>query len=260
MGMLRRFAARALSHGKDLLFRKERSGFAPFCKLFDGQIGLEIGGPSAVFRARDILPVYSVAARIDGVNFATNTLWQTNIREGMGYRYTRARVGRQYVCEASNLDRIADATYDFVLASHCLEHSANPIRCVREWLRVLKPGAPLLLLLPDQRFTFDHRRPVTAFEHLLDDYRENKGEDDMTHLDEILALHDLARDAGAGDAENFRERSLRNFANRGLHQHVFNAQLIERLLGYFGVQQIYADVAPPHHLIALGLKAANVSP
>jgi len=54
----------------------------------------------------------------------------------------------------------------------------------------------------------------------------------MTHLDEILALHDLALDPAAGDIEQFRLRSLDNFNNRTLHHHVFDFPLIKRMLEY----------------------------
>ncbi len=257
MGKLRQLVGKSLSYGKNLLRRRELPGFRAFHDLFADKIGLEIGGPSSVFRPRDILPVYACAARVDGVNFASTTLWEGEIREGMTYRYAHRRVGRQYVGEGSQLDRIADGTYDFVLSSHSLEHSANPIKCVAEWIRVLKPGGAMLLILPDARFTFDHRRPVASFEHLMGDFRDGKGEDDLTHLDEILALHDLDRDPGALGAENFRARSLRNRENRALHQHVFDASLVEQILHHFGIRPLYADTAPPFHLIALGTTAAN---
>jgi SAM-dependent methyltransferase len=242
---------------KGLLVSQERPAFRAFHGLFADKIGLEIGGPSSVFRSRGILPVYPWAARVDGINFATTTLWEGEIREGMTYRYAGRRVGRQYVGEASHLGQIADGTYDFVLSSHSLEHSANPVKCLAEWIRVLRPGGAMLLILPDARFTFDHRRPVTSFEHLLDDYRSDKGEDDLTHLDEILALHDLARDPGALGAESFRARSLRNFENRALHQHVFDAALVEQLLHHFGIRPLYTDAAPPFHIISLATTAGS---
>ena len=198
------------------------------------------------------MPIYPLAARIDGVNFATSTLWEAKIDEASGYRYAEGHVGQQFVCEASNLEKIVDRSYDFVLSSHSLEHSANPLKCVAEWVRVLRPGGAVLLVLPDARLTFDHRRPVTSFQHLLDDYRNGTGEDDFTHLKEILALHDLSRDPQAHGAEDFRARSLRNIENRALHQHVFDAASLQELFRHFHIKPLYADEAPPFHVIALG--------
>lgn len=251
---------RSATAKKEALVGRERLGFLRFRHLFRNKTGLEVGGPSAIFRDRDFLPVYPLARRIDGVNFATSTMWEGEIREGEHYRYADGRVGRQFVCEASALTPIADQSYDFVLSSHSLEHSANPLKCLDEWKRVLKPGGTLLLVLPDARQTFDHRRPLATFEHLLDDYSKNTGEDDLTHLDEILSLHDVSRDAGVGSMEEFRERALKNPENRGLHQHVFDSPLIERMLRHCNLRRRYVDVAPPFHLIALATKSRRERP
>ncbi|MDB9527668.1 class I SAM-dependent methyltransferase [Oscillatoria sp. CS-180] len=38
----------------------------------------------------------------------------------------------------------ADETFDAVIFAHVLEHMANPVETLREMVRVLKPGAPLI--------------------------------------------------------------------------------------------------------------------
>jgi len=248
----------ALSESKDLFWGKERFAFFRQAGLFLGKVGLEIGGPSVIFQSKERLPVYTRAARIDGVNFASSTLWDPDIHEGNNYyRYAEDKVGHQFVLEASNLERIANNSYDFVLSSHSLEHSANPLQCLAEWVRVLKPGGALVLVLPDSRFTFDHRRPTTSFQHLLDDYCNSTGEDDLTHLEEILSLHDRTLDPAAGTPEQFRSRSLHNLQNRALHQHVFDSRLVARCFRHLGISLLYEDVAPPHHLIALGVASRS---
>ena len=98
----------------------------------------------------------------------------------------------------------------------------------------------MILVLPNKRTNFDHKRPITEFGHVLDDINFNKIEDDLTHLDEILALHDLSMDPSAGTLENFRERSLKNFNNRTLHHHVFDLDLINKMLEYAGFEIIDA--------------------
>ena len=40
-----------------------------------------------------------------------------------------------------------DSTFDLVMSAHVLEHLANPAIAVAEMLRVLKPGATLLLIV-----------------------------------------------------------------------------------------------------------------
>ena len=66
-------------------------------------------------------------------------------------------------------------------------------------------------------------------------------EHDLTHLDEILQLHDLTRDHAAGGFENFKARSLDNFYNRGLHHHIFDAHLMAQLFGYFNIDLLHTS-------------------
>jgi SAM-dependent methyltransferase len=204
-----------------------------------GKSGLEIGGPSALFG--DVLPVYRVVNSLDGVNFSNSTMWEGEIVAGGRFEFERGRAGRQFIAEATALPQIESGRYEFVLSSNCLEHVANPMKALREWLRVLQPGGVLLLVLPNQMANFDHRRPVTLFEHLLDDERRDVGEDDLTHLDEVLALHDLARDPWAGGRENFERRSRENLVHRGLHHHVFDLPLIERMAAHVGLEPVRQD-------------------
>lgn len=213
--------------------------------------GIEIGGPSTLFKT--MLPIYQVVESLDGVNFADNTLWEGSIQKGRTFNYIKDKTGFQFVSDATNLDQINSLTYDFLLSSNCLEHIANPLKAIEEWSRVLKNGGIMLLVLPKKESNFDHNRPVTTFEHLLDDYDNDITEHDLTHLDEILALHDLSMDPPAGNIEQFRLRSLDNFNNRTLHHHVFDISLMTKILEYFGFEIIKTGTSQTDHR-ALGLK------
>jgi len=100
-----------------------------------GKYGLEIGGPSGIFCSGHLIPVYSLCRGIDTCNFSAQTIWSepTNLLK------FGPRPGKQFVAEASDLSMVPDETYDFVLASHVLEHIANPLRALQEWKRVLNP-------------------------------------------------------------------------------------------------------------------------
>src|ERR1700722_5833576 len=226
-------------------YTQERAAFA-------GKTGIEFGGPSSIFAARGIFPVYPLAARIDNCNFDYQTLWEGRISPQGGFHFdTQREPGQQFVAEATDLHFLPDGGYDFVLSSHMLEHSANPLRALREWLRLLKPGGTLFLVLPHREGTFDHRRPVTPLKHLVEDFERQIGEDDLTHLPEILELHDLRRDPEAGGFAAFKARSERNRENRGLHHHVFDTRLAVELLDHLGVQIRAVESTFPFHIATL---------
>jgi SAM-dependent methyltransferase len=206
--------------------------------LFTGQHGLEIGGPSGIFKPRGFIPLYNVIEGLDGCNFSNKTIWEGAIEAGETYNYHENKKGYQYISEASDLGQVPASKYDFLISSHCLEHVANPLKAVSEWLRVLKKDGIMLIVLPNRKYTFDHNRPVTKFSHLLDDYKANTAEDDLTHLEEILKLHDLNKDKLAGSFENFRKRGLQNFEKRSLHHHVYDIALLKEIFDFFNVDVI----------------------
>ncbi len=74
------------------------------------------------------------------------------------------------IADGHLLEGILDDSQDFFAANQVLEHLENPLLALENMLRVLKPGGVLFLSLPDQRYTFDVHRPVTTFEHLVQDF------------------------------------------------------------------------------------------
>jgi len=223
-----------------------------YLKYFTQKKGIEIGGPSSIFLKE--IPIYKVIDTLDGCNFSTHTIWEGNIAEGDNFNYFENKNGFQYINEASNLQVIPNEKYDFLIASHCLEHCANTLKTVKEWLRVIKKGGCILLILPDKRYTFDHNRTVTAFKHLEEDFNNNIDEKDLTHLSEILELHDLNLDLPAGTKEHFKNRSLDNYKNRCLHHHIFDFELLKNIFIYYNIKIIKMTFVKPFHQIILGVK------
>jgi SAM-dependent methyltransferase len=186
---------------------------------------------------------------LDNCLFASRTIWEGQVREGQHFQYSSQKPpGYQFITEATNLDAIHDAAYECVLASHVLEHIANPLRALAEWMRVLKDDGLLLIVLPHKDGTFDWRRPTTTLAHMIEDGDRNMDEDDLTHLEEILALHDLDRDKPAGSFEQFRSRCTANFHNRAMHHHVFDTHAAVRLMDRAGLQLLRVDVLRPFHI------------
>jgi SAM-dependent methyltransferase len=212
--------------------------------------GLEIGGPSEIFRrSYSPLPIYRHIASLDNCDMSRTTVWATHSDD---YDFSPGKTpGRTIVCDGSDLSSVADQRYDFILSSHNLEHFANPVKALREWKRVTRPGGSLILILPNYAKTFDHRRVPTTVKHMLEDYERNTQEDDLSHLPEILQAHDLSMDPAAGSAEQFRIRSLNNFTNRCLHQHVFDETNSRELLTACEMTVLVVELAFPFHICLL---------
>ena len=198
-------------------------------KYFKNKYGIEIGGPSGMFNVNSYLPLYAIAKEIDGVNFSNLTVWEGALSEGRNYKYFN-KTGYQFITEGDNLINIKNETYDFVLSCNNLEHMANPIKAIFEWKRILKKDGVMLLVLPNKEVNFDHKRPFTTIEHLINDYNNKTSEDDMTHLNEILQLHDLRRDPQAKPYKNFVVRCNDNSKNRCMHHHVFNQNVLKEMI------------------------------
>lgn len=220
-----------------------------------GSTGIEIGGPSPIFSRGGLIPVYPLAQQIDNVNFARATIWEGAITEGDSFRFHPSKApGRQFIAEGADLRTIPADCYDFVLSSHMLEHTANPLRALCGWGRLLIPGGHLILVLPHRDGTFDHRRPITTLWHLIADRDTQVDENDLTHIPEILELHDLSRDPGVTDVGEFRDRAARNAEIRSMHHHVFDTRLAVAAVTQAGFEPIAVEPLQPYHIIVIAQK------
>lgn len=236
--------------------RKKAGCFSICEELLSKGVGLEIGGQSTVFKKRRILPVYPILKRLDNCNFSNKTIWEGTINEGITFQYDKKRPpGKQYICEATILQNIASAQYDFILSSHVIEHIANPLHALSEWMRVLKEEGIFVLVVPHKDGTFDHKRPVTTLKHLVEDFEKGTTEKDLTHLQEILELHDLEKDPGAGTFEHFKQRSEYNFENRCLHHHVFDTATVLQIAHHMNLQILAVETILPYHIIVIAQKS-----
>ncbi len=233
-----------------IITRIYRKNIEKYILSFSNKNVLEIGGPSKIFNeevTNSYLPMYAKLRSLTNVNFSYETIWENKIIEGNTFKYGK-RTGIQFVLEASNLNKFEDNQFEGLISSHCLEHTANPIKVIFEWKRVVSNNGFLLIILPNKKYTFDHKRPTSSMAHLIEDFNNNVEENDLTHLTEILELHDKTLDFGLNGID-FEERSKNNFQNRCLHHHVFDDVLMQQLADYtdlnfiqknnFGIHLIY---------------------
>lgn len=233
--------------------RKLRTAFRPHLAVFRDNIALEVGGPSSIFNDTGILPVYTACRSVDGCNFSSQTVWEGTISD-RAYRVAGRETGIRYIGEAGEVAALtAGKRYGAVISSNCLEHVADPVKALLSWREVLAPGGYLLLVVPNKANNFDRFRADTPLRHLLDDAENRTGEDDLTHLEEILEKHDLSKDPAAGDRSAFEKRSRDNPANRCLHHHVFTPHVLAALFGHAGLEILFSGSTRSDHII-LGKK------
>jgi SAM-dependent methyltransferase len=203
-------------------------------KITNNKLGVEIGGPSYVGR----IVIYQNATSIDNVIFSNNTIWSNHTDK---YNYYNGKTGNVIINDAVNISSVQNDYYDFCFSSHSLEHIANPLKAIKEWLRIIKNGGYIIIIVPEKSNCFDHKRDYSKFPILLSQYEKNVGEDDLSTLPEIIMKHDLTMDTPAGDLEAFTKRSLDNFNNRCLHHYVYNDNLLMDICNYFKCDFIYKE-------------------
>ena len=128
-----------------------------------------------------------------------------------------------YVTGIEEMEGIGDASMDFLVACHVIEHVRNPLKALQKGFQKVKPGGTFLLVVPEKTKTFDRDRGVTPLEHLIADYESP----------------DLAR-----DAEDYRDffTTVRGYSpqqvqeaieeRRDLHYHTWTYATFGEMLEY----------------------------
>jgi SAM-dependent methyltransferase len=60
--------------------------------------------------------------------------------------------------------------YDWIIASHVIEHSPDLIGFLNDCDAILKDEGILSLVVPDKRYCFDHYRPITGLAKIIDSH------------------------------------------------------------------------------------------
>ncbi len=73
-----------------------------------------------------------------------------------------------------------DSSFDFLINSHVFEHQPNPLKCLLEWCRVVRPGGIIFSVVPHRNaLEADAVLPLTTIAHQIHDFV--KGETTETH-------------------------------------------------------------------------------
>ena len=221
----------------------------PYDTAIRGKHGLEIGGPSGFFGVNGQLPVYGLAGTMDNCNFSTTSMWEGLIAT-TEFEVEGRTLGRQFIDEATLIDKAAPTPpYDFIISSNCIEHIANPLKAFRAMAAILKPGGTIIAVLPRKETNFDHRRKLTEFGHLLEDYAKDVGEDDSTHKAEFIEHFDISLAHFIPSRQAFLEMIENNASIRYMHHHVFDMGLLRECCAFAGLDTVDARSAGTDYVI-----------
>ena len=246
--------SKCLKWGYEKFFPRKIKIFRSCKKLLKNKAGVEIGGPSGVFSEGGPVPLYKIVNQLDNINYNRKTFWG-EIDEGENFKFnTSKQNGKQIIADATDLSKINDESYEFMIASHVIEHIANPIKALYEWKRIIKTGGYLVIIAPDMRYTYDRKRPITTITHIINDFNRNTEETDNTHFDEVINMHDLTIDGSVDSYDNHVNRTLDNVNTRIVHHHTFNMTLLKELLRYCNFKIIKYQSIKPFHLTVIAQK------
>lgn len=163
-----------------------------------------------------------------------------------------------YVTDGFSLTAIEDASQDFVIANHVLEHTPNTLGAIVAWHRVLRPGGVVFAAVPIVDRTFDRGRSVTPPRHIWEDWQvmaesaQVTGRD-LPHYREWVAisLRAISRHNGTplpewDSTEIDRIACEKMNASEEIHFHTFTYASFRELL-----TSIVPSLLPDLHLVEL---------
>jgi SAM-dependent methyltransferase len=137
-----------------------------------------------------------------------------------------------------DLTVLQEEQFDFFVACDVIEHVANPMLSLEAIHDAMKPGARLLLSVPDRHFTHDADRTLTSNRHLRREYRRRATRVDNRHVRRFLVdVHKLQ----IPWTPSIREQALqfghrRHLYNihreRSFHVHVWDNESFDRFLAF----------------------------
>lgn len=135
------------------------------------------------------------------------------------------------------MDSIADASIDFIIASHVIEHTRNPLHVFLMAHKKLRSGGKLVLVIPDKERTFDVTRPTTTLEHLISDLEDPSRERDILHYEEYLTC---VKKMGTEDAR--QSALLMDKQNADTHFHTWNFESFTAMVEYVNKLAPWSEV------------------
>jgi SAM-dependent methyltransferase len=129
--------------------------------------------------------------------------------------------------DTDRLKAFATESQDFVVLNNVIQLVANPIACIEEVFRVTRPGGHVVISILDKNRTHELARPLTDWEHLLDEYlRKVDAVTDAHYVDLFLLFFSGELKHGVTAIEP----RMREFRKRMEHVHVWDTRTFREFL------------------------------
>lgn len=122
-------------------------------QYLDGLQGLEIGGSAH----------NPFGLKTKNVDYTLETNYYKKLEE----KAVGEKLAVDIVASGDSIP-LPDASQDFVVNAHVLEHFSDPIKALKEWYRLIRPGGYIFMIIPHKERTFDRDRPRTTLQELID--------------------------------------------------------------------------------------------
>jgi SAM-dependent methyltransferase len=139
--------------------------------------------------------------------------------------------------DRDDLGALRSEDFDFFVANDVIEHLANPLRFLEGVHSAMKPGAVLLLAVPDRDYTFDARRSLTPWSHLWEEYERDVTSVSDEHVVEFLKRTKHPRLPPRAQS---RKALIELHRERSVHVHVWDERSFDAFLERAG-QALHLD-------------------
>lgn len=150
-------------------------------------------------------------------------------RDGLYSHYPELKnlnlVDVDIVDDGEKLSSISNASLDFIIANHMLEHCRNPIGTLINFQNKLKSGGLVYLAVPDCRYTFDVGRDHTSLDHLLEDFENDGADSEVGHYEEWVRIceKNIGYQHQSEEAIQLRIQKLMNM-KYSIHYHAWTSE------------------------------------
>lgn len=121
-------------------------------RYLDGLKGLEVGGS------------YHNPFGLDTKNVDYT---EENYYKGLERKFTGKTLPVDIIAPGDAIP-LPDYSQDFIISAHVIEHFPDPIKALKEWYRLIRPGGYIFMIVPHKERTFDKDEPRTTLQELID--------------------------------------------------------------------------------------------